>query len=75
MEQLVREGKGVVEIARKMGVTKGAVSKRLKALNTAITKDVTLHHAGEIVEKKLDVITQLQKINDFANERLDLLMR
>jgi hypothetical protein len=41
----------------------------------AITQNVTLHHAGEIVEKKLDAIEQLQKINDYANEILDLLMR
>ena len=75
LEQLVREGSGVSKIARKLGVSKGAVSKRLKALNVAIAKNVTLHHAGEIVEKKLDAIGQLQKINDYANELLDLLMR
>ena len=75
LEQLVREGFGVSEIARKVGVSKGTVSKRLKALNVAITKDVTLHHAGEIVDRKLDAIGQLQKINDYANELLDLLMR
>ena len=75
LEQLVREGNGVSAIARKLGVTKGAVSKRLKALNVAITKNVTLHHAGEIVDRKLDAIGQLQKINDNANELLDLLMR
>lgn len=74
LDQLVREGNGVSEIARKLGVSKGAVSKRLKALNVAITRDVTLHHAGEIVEKKLDAIEQLQKINEYANELLDLLM-
>jgi len=74
LEQLVREGNGVSEIARKLKVSKGAVSKRLKALNVAITRDVTLHHAGEIVEKKLDAIEQLQKINEYANELLDLLM-
>ena len=75
LERLVREGNGVSEIARKLKVSKGAVSKRLKALNVAITRDVTLHHAGEIVEKKLDAIEQLQKINEYANELLDLLMR
>ena len=75
LEQLVREGFGVSEIARKVGVSKGTVSKRLSALNVAITKNVTLHHAGEIVERKLDAIGQLQKINDNANELLDLLMR
>ena len=75
LEQLVREGNGVSEIARKMGVTKGAISKRLKALKVAITKDITLLHAGEIMAKKLDAIEQLQKINDSANEILSQAMR
>jgi hypothetical protein len=75
LEKLVREGNGVSEIAKKMGVTKGAISKKLKALNVAVTKDVSLHHAGDIVERKIDAIEQLQKINDYANELLDLLMR
>ncbi len=75
LEQLVREGFGVSDIARKVGVAKGTVSKRLKALNVAINQRVILHDAGQIVEKKLDAIGQLQKINDNANELLDLLMR
>ncbi len=75
LEKLVRQGNGVSEIAKKMGVTKGAVSKKLKALNVAVTKDVSLHHAGDIVERKINAIEQLQKINDYANELLDLLMR
>jgi predicted transcriptional regulator len=75
LEKLVRQGNGVSQIAKKMGVTKGAVSKKLKALNVAVTKDVSLHHAGDIVERKINAIEQLQKINDYANELLDLLMR
>jgi DNA-binding transcriptional ArsR family regulator len=74
LEQLVKEGNGVSEIARKLGVTKGAVSKRLKALDVAITKNVTLHYAGELVERKIDTLGQLLKINDYANELLDGLM-
>ncbi len=75
LEELVRQGLGVSKIARKLGVTKGAISKRLKALMVAINQRVVLHDAGAIVEKKLDAIGQLQKINDYANELLDLLMR
>jgi predicted transcriptional regulator len=75
LEKLVRQGNGVSQIAKKMGVTKGAVSKKLKALNVAVTKDVSLRHAGDIVERKINAIEQLQKINDYANELLDLLMR
>jgi predicted transcriptional regulator len=74
LEQLVKEGNGVSEIARKLGVTKGAVSKRLKALKVAITRDITLRHASEIVEKKINAIEQLQKINDSANEILSQAM-
>jgi predicted transcriptional regulator len=74
LEQLVREGNTVSEIAKKLGVTKGAVSKRLKALDVAITKNVTLRHAGKLVERKIDTLGQLLKINDYANELLDGLM-
>lgn len=75
LAQLVRDGFGVSEIARKVGLSKGAVSKRLKALNVAVNQRVVLHDAGKVVEKKLDAVAQLQKINDNANELLDLLMR
>lgn len=74
LEQLVKKGNGVSQIARILGVSKGTVSKRLKQLNVGITQNVTLHHAGEIVKKEINAADQLQKINDHANELLDLLM-
>jgi len=74
LEQLVREGNGVSQIGRILGVSKGTVSKRLKQLKVGITKNVTLTHAGEIVKKEINAAEQLQKINDHANELLDLLM-
>ena len=75
LQQLISQGLGVSEIARKLGASKGTVSNRIKALNIAISKDVTLRAAPEIVKKELDTIGQLQKINDNANEILELLMR
>ncbi|NIO20903.1 MAG: hypothetical protein GTN76_09235 [Candidatus Aenigmarchaeota archaeon] len=75
LEQLVREGNGVSQIAKKLGVTKGAVSKALKKLSVAISKDVALRSAPEVVDRNINAIDQLQKINDYANELLDLLMR
>jgi len=75
LEECVKEGLGVTESAKRLGVTKGAVSKKLKALKIAVIKDSSLRHAGEIVEKRLDAIDQIKKINDYANELLDLLMR
>jgi AcrR family transcriptional regulator len=71
LEQLVRQGLGVSEIARKVGVSKGTVSSRLKALKVAINQRVVLHDAGEIVERKLDAVAQLEKINQAINVELD----
>lgn len=73
--QLVRNGNTVSEIARKLDVSKGTVSKRLKALNIAISHDVTIRAARKIVDKEINALDQLQKINRDANEILDLLMR
>ena len=73
--QLIRNGNTVTETARKLGVNKGTVSKRLKALNVAINRNVTLRAAHKIVEREIDALDQLRKINRDANELLDLLMR
>lgn len=75
LKRLVRQGLSCSAIAERLGVSKSAVSMRVKALNEAITKDVTLRNAGEIVESEINAIAQLQTINAHANEILDLLMR
>jgi DNA-binding Lrp family transcriptional regulator len=75
LEKAVQDGLNVTQTARRLGCSKGGVSKRLKALKIAVVKDSVLQHAGEIVEKRLDAIDQIKKINDYANELLDLLMR
>jgi DNA-binding transcriptional ArsR family regulator len=75
LKQLVRRGLKCSEIARHLGVSKSTVSGRLKQLKIAVSKNVALRDAGEIVRKELDTIGQLQKINRDANELLDLLMR
>jgi hypothetical protein len=74
LERLIKEGNNVSRIAEIMRVSKGAVSKRIKQLKIGITQNVTLHQAGEIVKKEINAAGQLQKINDHANELLDLLM-
>jgi hypothetical protein len=71
LEQLVREGNGVSEIARKLKVTKGAISKRLKALNVAVAKDVCLRSAPKLVDNGLDAMAQLRRINGLINKELD----
>ncbi len=74
LEKLVSEGLTGAEIARKLGVHKSAVSKRLKSLNAAVTKDAVLSSAGELVDKKIDAISQLQAINHHANWLLEHVM-
>jgi transposase-like protein len=71
LDQLVREGDGVSEIARKLGVTKGSVSKKLKKLRVGITKDVALRSASKIVDRQLNAMDQLKRINCLINNELD----
>ncbi len=75
IKQLLRKGLNCTDIAKHLGVSKSTISGRLKALKIAVSKDVTLRSAGEIVRKELDTVGQLQKINRDANELLDVLMR
>jgi len=73
--QLIRNGYTVVEVARKMGVSRRAVYNRLKDLNIAINRNVAIRAAHKIVDREINTLDQLQKINRDANELLDLLMR
>jgi len=75
LNRLLTAGKTQREVAQVMGVTEGAISKARKELNIAVVKNVALENAHKVVERNLDTIEQLQKINSYANELLDLLMR
>jgi uncharacterized protein YerC len=75
LNQMLQHGKPQHEIAQLFGVTEGAISKAKKELNVAVVKNVALESAHKVVDRHLDTIGQLQKINSTANELLDLLMR
>lgn len=75
LNQMLTAGKSQKEIAQVFGVTEGAISKAKKELNIAVVKSVSLERAHQVVEKNLNAVEQLQKINGYANELLDLLMR
>ena len=72
---LVDEGLSLADIAREHGISRQAVSKRLIELRGKTTKAVVAKRVNEIVERKIDALEQLHKINSYANELLDLLMR
>ncbi len=69
--RLFRAGSSVKEIAEKLGVGAPAVSKRLKALNISITRDVTLRGAPKLVDNEFNAMNQLRKVNAMINKELD----
>ncbi|MCK9391541.1 MAG: hypothetical protein WCW53_06905 [Syntrophales bacterium] len=75
LNQMLNAGKSQREVAHYFGVTAGAVSKAKKELNLSVVRNVSLERAHEVVDKNLNAVDQLQKINGYANELLDLLMQ
>jgi predicted transcriptional regulator len=73
--RLVDSGQSQAKIAEYFGVSRQAVHKRLRELRGRTTKVVVAKKVEQIVDRKIDAIEQLQKINADANELLDLLMR
>ena len=75
LSQMLRAGKTVKECAKFFEVTPGAISQHKKNLNIAVVKNVALENAHRVVDKNLNAVDQLQKINGHANELLDLCMK
>ena len=75
LHRLLSGGKSQKEAAQFFGVSSGAISKVAKNLNIGVVKNVALESAHKVVEKNLNTLAQLQKINVYANDLLDLLMR
>ena len=75
LNQMLRAGKSPKQVAEHFGVSQAAICKARKGLNVAVVKNVVLESAHKVVVEHLDTIGQLQKINQNANELLDLLMR
>jgi hypothetical protein len=74
VERLRSAGLNGAEIAKSFGVTEGAISKVLKKLNLAVKQHPILQDTTSIMEARLDMAGQLMKINNTANELLDLVM-
>ena len=58
------------EAARKLGVSRQAVSKRLQELRGKTTKVVVVKKVEQVVDQKIDAIEQLHNINQKANDLL-----
>ena len=72
LSQMLRSGKKASECAKHFRVTPGAISQAKKELNLCVVKSVVLENAHRVVDKNLDAVSQLQRINQKANKLLDL---
>ena len=60
------------EAARKLGVSRQAVSKRLQELRGKTTRAIVVKKVEQVVDQKIDAISQLHNINKKANELLNV---
>ena len=75
LSQMLRNGTSQRECAKHFNVSPGRISQIKKELNISVIKNIALENAHRVVDKNLNAVDQLQKINNYANELLDLLMR
>ena len=73
------QGLNMVEIAKRLGVGKAAVSRRLKRLREKVVPEVVREFAlvgssgAEVIGRGLDAMGQLLRINHIVNKELDFL--
>jgi hypothetical protein len=71
LNRMLTSGKSVKHCAKYFDVTPSAISQSKKNLSAAVVKNVALENAHRVVDKNLNAVDQLQKINIEANRLLD----
>lgn len=69
--KMIDEGFSQAEAARRLKVSRQAVSKRLQELRGRTTRAVVVKKVERVVDQKIDAIKQLHEINARANQMLD----
>jgi hypothetical protein len=72
--RMVDQGKTQVEVGKFFGVSKQAVNKRLKVLRGKTTRVIVAKKVEQVIDRQFDSMDQLNRINDYTNEILDLVM-
>jgi predicted transcriptional regulator len=72
--RMVDQGKTQVEVGKFFGVSKQAVNKRLKVLRGKTTRVIVAKKVEQVIDRKIDAMDQLIRINEYTNEILDLVM-
>ncbi len=75
LELLTKEGLSQADIARRLNMTRGAISIRMKKLNLAASRSSLLKHGEALADHRIDALAQLTKVNGAANELLDCMMK
>jgi transcriptional regulator with XRE-family HTH domain len=60
--------------AKELGVSRQAVSKRLQEIRGKTTRVIVAKKVEQVIDRKIDAMDQLNRINDYTNEILDLVM-
>ena len=75
LARLLDAGYSGAKCAKHFGVSGAAVSKARKRLSKAVVQHTAVEKAPAVVDKTLDTFDQLQQINDYAKELLDVCMK
>jgi len=62
------------EAAKELGVSRQAVSRRLQEIRGKTTKVIVAKKVEQVIDRKIDAMDQLIRINEYTNEILDLVM-
>ena len=68
------QGMNQTEAAKELGVTRQAVSRRLQEIRGKTTRVIVAKKVEKVVDRKIDAMDQLIRINKYTNEILDLVM-
>jgi predicted DNA-binding protein YlxM (UPF0122 family) len=63
-------GKSVSEIAKELHVSRQAFSKASREVRKSISNHLAVSETPQFAERRISIMTQLKKINDYANELL-----
>ncbi len=60
--------------AKELGVSRQAVSRRLQEIRGKTTRVIVAKKVEQAIDRKIDAMDQLNRINEYTNEILDLVM-
>ena len=60
--------------AKELGVSRQAVSQRLQEIRGRTTRVIAAKKVEQVIDRKIDAMDQLNRINEYTNEILDLVM-